>query len=399
MVDVEQKYKIKTYIKEIENYIDDNNLSQEQLRMLNIILFKLKNFDSIIENIDEDMLSGVIDNDYSNFVNNCNYVTSGNNNYISHVLSNVDSLLTKSYNYIDFSMLLNDKSGIKGYIRSYKYEITKQSKILEDEAKEILDVMVINKEKLENENSELNLKMQKFSDSINVLNENYKVLNTNVDNSLEEINNKVDLLIEEEKSKLEQAYGLKKKELEDNFSELSTNYKIEFDELLKELNQKDDKISELIGIVGGKARIGEYKNNADSSRKERILWQKITVFLFIVAFIIMLIVTLTTKDYNSFTIVKYIISALLMGAATYTGKQASNSRKDEVYYRKQELELASIDIYLENLQPEKKEDIKKELAMKIFGQAQSTYTNKYDDKKGIGIDEIVKIIESIKGIK
>ena len=70
-----------------------------------------------------------------------------------------------------------------------------------------------------------------------------------------------------------------------------------------------------------------------------------------------------------------------MGAATYTAKQASNSRKDEIYFRKQELELASIDVYLENMNDDSCEEIKKTLATKMFGQAQNTYTNKYDEKK------------------
>ena len=92
----------------------------------------------------------------------------------------------------------------------------------------------------------------------------------------------------------------------------------------------------------------------------------------------------------------FIVSAILMGAATYTAKQASNSRKDEVYYRKQELELASIDVYLENMEPENREEIKKTLSIKMFGQAQNTYTNKYDDKKGFSVDDVIKIIESLK---
>ena len=112
----------------------------------------------------------------------------------------------------------------------------------------------------------------------------------------------------------------------------------------------------------------------------------------------MLCVTIKSKDYNKFTIFKYIISAILMGASTYTAKQASNSRKDEVYYRKQELELASIDVYLESMEPANREEIKKNLSTKMFGQAQNTYTNKYDDKKGFSSDDVVKIIESLKNL-
>jgi len=43
-----------------------------------------------------------------------------------------------------------------------------------------------------------------------------------------------------------------------------------------------------------------------------------------------------------------------------------------------------------------REEIKKTLSTKMFGQAQNTYTNKYDDKKSFSVDDLVKIIESIK---
>lgn len=41
-------------------------------------------------------------------------------------------------------------------------------------------------------------------------------------------------------------------------------------------------------------------------------------------------------------------------------------------------------------------EIKKTLSSKMFGQAQNTYTNKYDDKKEFSVDDLVKIIEAIK---
>ena len=35
----------------------------------------------------------------------------------------------------------------------------------------------------------------------------------------------------------------------------------------------------------------------------------------------------------------------------------------------------------------------------MFGQSQNIYTNKYDDKKGFSVDNLVKIIEAIKKIQ
>ena len=48
------------------------------------------------------------------------------------------------------------------------------------------------------------------------------------------------------------------------------------------------------------------------------------------------------------------------------------------------------------MKPENKEEIKKELSSKLFGQAQNTYTNKHEEKKGFSVEDIVKILETLK---
>lgn len=85
-----------------------------------------------------------------------------------------------------------------------------------------------------------------------------------------------------------------------------------------------------------------------------------------------------------------------MGATAYTTNQTSNARKDEVYYRKQQLELASIDVYLETMKLNSREEIKKNLSNKLFGQAKNTYINKYEEGKSFLIDNLVRLIEAKK---
>ena len=97
-------------------------------------------------------------------------------------------------------------------------------------------------------------------------------------------------------------------------------------------------------------------------------------------------------------IFRYIVSVILLGMSGYTGKQASNLRKDEVYYRKQQLELSSIDVYLDDIPQETKILIKKELSNKIFGQAGETYKSKYDDNTNETLDKVVKLVENLSRI-
>lgn len=396
MIEAKVKYDFKENIYEIEKYLKENDLDSIELKKVNKLLFKLKNIDTIIENIDEELISDDISNDYNSFNSYCNNFLQGNSSYISSMLTTSDSIMKSLLKYIDFNMILNNKSNIKNYIRNYKYEITKQSSNLENEVSDILSYIKKQKDNIENENTELNNKIKEVNDKLDNLNNNQIDLKHNVDKFIDESKRNIDEIITTEKNSIDELKDNSKKELMENFNTLSEEYKSKFDELLRIIDEKDKKISKLIGIVGEKARIGEYKKNADMSHKERIVWQAITIILFLIAFGLMLYVTITSKDNNKFTVFKYIVSAILMGAATYTAKQASNSRKDEVYYRKQELELASIDVYLENMEPENREEIKKTLSIKMFGQAQNTYTNKYDDKKGFSADDVIKIIESLK---
>ena len=138
--------------------------------------------------------------------------------------------------------------------------------------------------------------------------------------------------------------------------------------------------------------MGEYGKNADKFRKERFFWHFITIGLFIIGFGLTIYFTLKLKSFNEIAILKYIVSFILMGASGYTGKQASNARKDELYCRKQQLELASIDVYLESVDETIRKEIKRDLSSKIFGQAQNTYKNKNNDTNNL----VAQMLEELK---
>ena len=396
MIEVEEKYAFKDVIKKIEDYICNIEFNVDDTNKINRLLFKLRNIDSISENVDENLYSSIIERDYNNLINYCDNFINGNHHYLSNLFDTANSILNNILQYIDYSILLNNKSGIKNSVRNYKTEITRQSNLMEKEIQKLMEYMHQLKKNLEDEDSNINILFGGLNKKTEELDNKQTTINKNADELISQSKTRIESLIKEEKEKLEQNYVSEKTGLNSKFEEIAKENVEKFNKLYEDIKAKDEKISNLLDIVGDKARIGEYNKNANASRKERIIWQKITVVLFIVAFLIMVIVTFCTKNYDKFTIVKYLISAVIMGAATYTGKQASNSRKDEVYYRKQELELSSIDVYLDNLSQENKESIKKELSSKMFGQAQNTYTTKYEEKKSFSLDDLIKIIESIQ---
>lgn len=122
----------------IMSFLEENNVESIELKKINKVLFNLRNIDAIIENIDEELIIGDIENDYNNLKGYCNYFIQGNNNYISNILTTSDSIISKLQKYVDYNIILNNKSNIKNSIRNYKYEITKQSSNLEKEVTDIL---------------------------------------------------------------------------------------------------------------------------------------------------------------------------------------------------------------------------------------------------------------------
>lgn len=396
MTETEQRYELKNIIDNLKEYYKNGTFSDNKTHLLEVILYKLNNIDTILENIDQDILGTTISSDYNNCKTYTTNIIKNNDSSLTYLNNTLDTIFSKIYEYVDFKMLLGNRSEIKKYIREYKYNISRQSGILENEVNDIKDLIRERKDEINNDNSELNKSLNTFKEELNTINEQKDKLKQKINEMLETEKEVLKIQLNDETKKLNEQYNKIIEECNQKFETLSISYKNSFDSLLTQLKEKEKQISELVGIVGKKSKIGEYKKNADSSRIERIIWQSTTIILFLIAFGIMIYVTLTSKNYNNFTIFKYIVSAILMGAAAYTSRQASNARKDEVYYRKQQLELASIDVYLESLKPESREEIKKNLSDKLFGQAKNTYTNKYDEGKSFSIDDLVRVIEAIK---
>ena len=67
MIETKVKYDFKENIYEIEEYLKVNDLDSIEFKKVNKLLFKLKNIDTMVENIDEELISDDISNDYNNF--------------------------------------------------------------------------------------------------------------------------------------------------------------------------------------------------------------------------------------------------------------------------------------------------------------------------------------------
>ncbi len=377
IVDMDKQNYVTKKIKKIIRYINGIELALELDNDKNIIKEKL----NIIYTA-EQTISDILADDPEN-VDEINKRI----NSIINMIKEIEPLVTSMF---DLSIYLQ-KNGIKNNVALYRTELNN----LNDEISSIKEnteeeFRVIKETKMQ-ELSEINKKQEEVKNDIDNQFVDFTRKMEEFDKSIKQKDEEISALKEESDNKLkniEESYKTK-------FEELEKKANQDFDKLKEDIGKKDEKISELIGLIGNKANIGEYKSNADKAHTERIRWQIATVIIFGLAFLLMGIITYSTKDYNITTLARYIVSVILLGMSGYTGKQASNQRKDEVYYRKQQLELSSIDVYLDNMPETTRIEIKKELSSKIFGQASETYKSKYDDNTNETLDKIVKLVENL----
>ena len=249
------------------------------------------------------------------------------------------------------------RDGIKNSIQLYKRELKNLTTEIEELKNKTTDEF---KKIKENDDNELEIISKKQEETQNNINDQIVEFNAKIS----ELQNTIDLKNEELES-LKDSYNKTLVDIQQNYENkimsLESQATDDFDKIKEDISKKDAKISELIGIIGNKANVGEYKTNADKAHAERVRWQIATVVIFGIAFVMMGLITLLTKDYNITTLARYVVSVILLGMSGYTAKQASNQRKDEIYFRKQQLELASIDIYLDDMPDDIKVEIKKEL--------------------------------------
>jgi hypothetical protein len=99
------------------------------------------------------------------------------------------------------------------------------------------------------------------------------------------------------------------------------------------------------------------------------------------------------------SLIRLIAAAALSYPATYAARKSSKHRKLETVNRNAELELASINPFIEGLSDDKKQIIKEKLVEKYFG---NNKNNDFLDSKGtegLSIPAIEKLLNAVAKLK
>lgn len=265
---------------------------------------------------------------------------------------------------------------------------------------------------LEEENERLNSELQGFENKLKnneVEIDNLSKLLTQKESEIQNINSSFQTEFNNIKSTAVQSFEQERKAFRKEIDSDRETYQLEIEkhkaaittetsELISELQQKLEESKKLVNVIGNVGVTGNYQIIANHHRKQANIWRIIAV-IFMTILSVLLIYTIwhiTGTEFDwKVALIRVIAFSALLYPATYAAKEAGKHRRMENVNRKSELDLASINPFIEILPENKKQEIKEKLVDKFFGN--SNFDGE-DTKKGgddFSISGFEKLIKTL----
>ena len=173
----------------------------------------------------------------------------------------------------------------------------------------------------------------------------------------------------------------------------SAQAKVHLDNIL----QSKQMAEQLVHVIGNTGMVGGYQKIADDERRVAFRWNiaAALAFLLLIGFAIYAFVATLGTDVSWQTFGARLFVAVTFGIfAAFSAKQAINHEVVERRSRRLELALASIDPYLVSLPEGTQHEVKKQLAIKFFGEVPEAGQNT-DETNGHSADLLRMTIETV----
>tara|TARA_R110002124_G_scaffold236769_2_gene401993 strand:- start:10 stop:1224 length:1215 start_codon:yes stop_codon:yes gene_type:complete len=193
-----------------------------------------------------------------------------------------------------------------------------------------------------------------------------------------------------------------KETFREEIDELKESIDTDTTETVKQLNTKLTEAKTLVNLIGNVGVTGNYQNIANSHKKSADFW-RVMAIIFMAIFSILLVWTIIDLSAEGFdwtkSLIRIIAAAALSYPATYAARESSKHRKLETINRNAELELASINPFIEGLSDDKKQVIKEKLVEKYFGNNKTNDFLETKETEGLSIPAIEKLINAFAKLK
>lgn len=183
-----------------------------------------------------------------------------------------------------------------------------------------------------------------------------------------------------------------------NISRISSDLEENSEILLAELASYRDQAARIVQSVGTIGITGNYKNIADSESKSANRWRLVTLAIFACG--IGLAIATFVRFYhepinaqNIWAIAVRLMYALAIAApAFYTARESARHRTNSDRARQTELELASLGPFIELMDAAQKEEIRRGLVPKYFGNT----VEAHDVKSTLDTSQLIDLIKGLK---
>ena len=283
------------------------------------------------------------------------------NNFLG---SNNQGHLTNSINHI-FSALQRIKFFPQPFSKS-DFNFSRVISSFQQTYKLKLDELELLNSNLQKKLDEFEIKIASYETNIKELDEEIQKKDTEIaglsSNQIKEF--------EVLKLKFTTEYNESTKEFKSDFEEKMLSIQNDANSNIEDIKTKLEEAKKLVNIIGDVAITGNYQQIANNHKKSANTWRWISISIMSILSILLIlsIWRLSDPSYSwNVALVKVIAVAILIYPATYASRESAMHRKLEIYNRKLELELASINPFIETFDEASKKNTKEKLVDRYFG--------------------------------
>lgn len=173
----------------------------------------------------------------------------------------------------------------------------------------------------------------------------------------------------------------------------------ESDVIINQLSDYKHQAESLVNIIANSGMSSGYQKVANSERTVAWLWQILTLIsmLGLIGFSIYAFVHTINGNFSWGVFAGRAFVAAAFGiVSAYAARQADKHQENERRNRRLELEIASINPFLSGFPDELQYEIKREVALRIFGQLETSSTSSSPSTTGTPVDVLKVALETTK---
>jgi hypothetical protein len=180
------------------------------------------------------------------------------------------------------------------------------------------------------------------------------------------------------------------------YEEFSKKTKTAAEAHLTELNSKEEQAKKILELIGSDAIAGNYRNTAVKESEAADRWRIGTIAFFGIGVLVALTAfgmhffhPATLDNFWAFAM-RFVTAIAIATPAFYTARESARHRTNADRARQRDIELASLNPFIELLSQEQKDEIRMKLVERYFG----SDIEPHEIKQPLNVKEIIELVKA-----